>query len=98
MSSTSIERDHIGELLLREKTITQEQLDQALDEQAKSGTRLGYTLVSSGAVAEADMLKLLSRLYRVPGVELSEIEVDPKILKLVPADFSNKHLVLPLRQ
>ncbi|MEE9206929.1 MAG: type IV-A pilus assembly ATPase PilB [Gemmatimonadota bacterium] len=93
-----MERDHIGALLLRENTVTQEQLDQALDEQAKNGTRLGYTLVSSGAVSEADMLKVLSRLYRVPGVELSEIDVDPKILKLVPADFSNKHLVLPLRR
>jgi len=98
MASTSMEQTQIGELLLRENLITRDQLDKALKEQQQSGTRIGFSLVSSGAVVETELTRLLSRQYRVPAVDLSEVEVDAKILKLVPADFASKHLVLPLRR
>jgi type IV pilus assembly protein PilB len=98
MASTSLEQEQIGELLLRENLITRDQLEHALKEQRQTGTRLGFALVSAGAVSENELTRLLSRQYRVPAVDLAEVEVDPKILKLVPADFSSKHLVLPLRR
>jgi type IV pilus assembly protein PilB len=98
MASTSLEQTQIGELLLRENLISQEQLDKALTEQQQTGTRIGFSLVTSGAVSETELTRLLSRQYRVPAVDLSEVEVDAKILKLVPADFAGKHLVLPLRR
>ncbi|MFQ5889148.1 MAG: type IV-A pilus assembly ATPase PilB [Gemmatimonadota bacterium] len=98
MASTSLAQDQIGELLLREHLITREQLDKALAEQRQNGTRLGFSLVSMGFVSEQNLTRLLSRQYRVPAVDLSEVDVDPKILKLVPAEFATKHLVLPLRR
>jgi type IV pilus assembly protein PilB len=93
-----MEQSQIGELLLRENLITREQLDKALTEQQQGGTRIGFSLVSSGALSETELTRLLSRQYRVPAVDLSEVEVDAKILQLVPADFASKHLVLPLRR
>ncbi len=93
-----MEQSQIGELLLRENLITREQLDKALAEQQQGGTRIGFTLVSNGALSETELTRLLSRQYRVPAVDLSEVEVDSKILQLVPADFASKHLVLPLRR
>ena len=98
MASTSLEQTQIGQLLLSENLISREQLDKALKEQQQSGTRIGFSLVSSGAIAETELMRLLSRQYRVPAVDLSEVEVDAKILKLVPADFASKHLILPLRR
>ncbi len=98
MASTSMEQSQIGELLLRENLVTREQLDKALKEQQQGGTRIGFSLVSAGAVSEAELTRLLSRQYRVPAVDLSDVEVDAKILQLVPADFAAKHLVLPLRR
>ena len=98
MASTSMEQSQIGELLLRENLVTREQLDKALREQQQGGTRIGFSLVSAGAVSEAELTRLLSRQYRVPAVDLSDVEVDAKILQLVPADFAAKHLVLPLRR
>jgi type IV pilus assembly protein PilB len=98
MASTSLEQEQIGELLLRENLITREQLEKALAEQSQSGTRLGFALVSGGAISETELTRLLSRQFRVPAVDLTEVEVDAKILKLVPADFASKHLVLPLRR
>jgi type IV pilus assembly protein PilB len=85
-------------MLLRESLITREQLDKALKEQKQGGTRIGFSLVSSGAISETELTRLLSRQYRVPAVDLSEVEVDEKILQLVPADFAGKHLILPLRR
>jgi type IV pilus assembly protein PilB len=85
-------------MLLRESLITREQLDKALKEQKQGGTRIGFSLVSSGAISETELTRLLSRQYRVPAVDLSEVEVDEKILQLVPADFAGKHLLLPLRR
>ena len=98
MATISLGSLQIGELLLREGLISREDLDQALQQQKETGTRLGFALVTSGALSEADLTRVLSMQYHVPAVELSETEIDPKILKLVPADFASKHLILPLRR
>ncbi len=98
MATISLGSLQIGELLLREGLINREELDAALQRQKETGTRLGFTLVTSGTLAEADLTRVLSQQYGVPAVDLSEAEIDPKILKLVPADFASKHLILPLRR
>ncbi len=88
----------LGDLLVREGLITKEQLDHALQEQRNSGMRLGYVLVKLGLVQETEITKMLARQYRMPAVDLSRFEVDPKIAKLVPADVAVKHTVLPLKR
>ena len=98
MASISLGSLQIGELLLREGLINREDLDQALQQQKETGTRLGFALVTNGKLSEADLTRVLSQQYRVPAVDLSETEIDAKILKLVPADFASKHLILPLRR
>src|SRR5690242_21043910 len=60
--------------------------------------RLGYTLVKLGFVEETEISKMLARQYRMPAVDLSRFEVDPKILKLLPPDVAIKHAVLPLKR
>ena len=60
--------------------------------------RLGYTLVKLGMIEETEVTKMLARQYRMPAVDLSRFEVDPKILKLLPADIAVKHTVLPLKR
>ena len=98
MASISLGSLQIGELLLREGLITREDLDRALEQQKETGTRLGFALVTNGVLGEADLTRVLSQQYRVPAVDLTEVEIEAKILKLVPADFANKHLILPLRR
>src|SRR5213596_3514594 len=90
--------DKLGEILVREGLITPEQLKRALQEQKGSGMRLGYTLVKLGFVEETEVSKMLARQYRMPAVDLSRFEVDPKILKLIPPDIATKHTVLPLKR
>src|SRR5688572_23931261 len=88
----------LGELLLKEGLITREQLDKALLEGKQNGTRLGYSLVKLGFVQETDITKMLAREFRMPAVDLSKFEVDPRIAKLIPSDLATKHLVLPLKR
>ncbi len=90
--------DKLGDILVREGLITQEQLRKALQEQKSSGMRLGYTLVKLGFIEETEVTKMLARQYRMPAVDLSRFEVDPKILKLLPPDIATKHVVLPLKR
>jgi type IV pilus assembly protein PilB len=98
MASISLGSLQIGELMLREGLISREDLDKALEQQKETGTRLGFALVTNGVISETDLTRILSRQYRVPAVDLSEVDIEAKILKLVPADFANKHLILPLRR
>jgi len=90
--------DRLGEILLREGLITQDQLKKALLEQKNTGMRLGYTLVKLGFVEETEISKMLARQYRMQAVDLSRFEVDPKIIKLLPPDVAVKHTVLPLKR
>ena len=97
-SATAAATDRIGDLLVREGLITPDQLGSALADARQNGTRLGFSLVKLGYALEADLTRTLARQYRVPAVDLERISVDPKIIKLVPAEQALKHLVLPLRR
>ncbi len=98
MASPASSSERIGDLLVREGLITREQLDKALQEQRANGTRVGYNLVKLGFVQELALTKMLAKQYKLPAVDLSRFEVDPKIVKLVPADIASKNLVFPLRR
>jgi len=97
-ASVAANPDKLGDILVREGLITQDQLRKALQEQKSSGMRLGYTLVKLGFIEETEVTKMLARQYRMPAVDLSRFEVDPKILKLLPPDIATKHTVLPLKR
>lgn len=97
-SMTAAAVDRIGDLLLNEKLITREQLSHALTEQRSSEHRLGYVLVKLGLVREVEITRLLARQFRMPAVDLSKFEVDPKIIQLIPGDLARKHCVLPLKR
>ena len=90
--------ERIGDLLIREGVITKEQLALALQEQKQNGTRVGYNLVKLGFIQETELTKMLARQYKMPAVDLSRFEIDPKIAKLVPTDLATKHLVVPLKR
>ena len=86
----------IGELLLKEKRITVEQLQDALNHQRQHGGKLGLNLVKLGFVKDADITALLSKQYGVPSVALADFDIDPAVVKLVPADTAQKYQIVPL--
>ncbi len=98
MATAAAGGDRLGEILLREGLVTREQLAQALSEQKNTKHRLGYVLVKLGLVQELEITKVLARQYRMPAVDLTRFEVDPKIIRLVPAEMATKSIVLPLKR
>src|SRR5438309_10907465 len=86
----------IGELLLKEKFISPEQLQQALNHQKANGGKLGHNLVKLGLVKDEEITALLSRQYGVPSINLAQFEIDPIVIKLIPADTAQKYQIVPL--
>jgi type IV pilus assembly protein PilB len=98
MAAPAASSERLGDLLLREGLISREQLAKALQEQQQNGTRVGYNLVKLGFIQETELTKALARQYKMPAVDLTKFEVDPKIAKLIPTDIATKKLVLPLKR
>jgi type IV pilus assembly protein PilB len=90
--------ERLGQILIEDGLLTREQLGQALAEQKASKNRLGYVLVKLGLIQELEITKVLARQYRMPAVDLSRFDVDPRILKLIPSDLAMKSIVLPLKR
>ncbi len=88
----------IGELLLKEKRITPEQLQEALNYQKANGGKLGLNLIKLGFVKDEEITALLSRQYGVPSISLAEFEIDQAVIKLVPAETAQKYQILPLNR
>src|SRR6266545_4804154 len=86
----------IGELLLKEKRISPEQLQEALNYQRQHGGKLGFNLIRLGYVKDEEITALLSKQYGVPSISLGQFEIDPAVIKLVPADTAQKYQIVPL--
>jgi type IV pilus assembly protein PilB len=86
----------LGELLLKENMVTPQQLQEALGHQKVHGGKLGKAFVNLGYVRDEEITSLLSRQYGVPSINLDHFEVDPAIIKVIPAETSRKYQILPL--
>ena len=86
----------IGELLLKEKRISPEQLQEALNYQRQHGGKLGFNLVKLGYVRDEEITALLSKQYGVPSIALGQFEIDGTVIKLVPAETAQKYQIVPL--
>jgi type IV pilus assembly protein PilB len=86
----------LGELLVREKLISLQQLRRAQDEQKRNGNNLGYQLQKLGYISDGEITNFLSAQYRLPAINLDEYEIDNEIIKLVGRDVCEKHRVIPV--
>jgi type IV pilus assembly protein PilB len=86
----------LGEILLKESLITQDQLDKALEFQRSNGGKLGSCLTKMGFITDDDITGVLSRQYGVPSINLKYYEIDPSVIKLIPQDTALRYQVVPL--
>src|SRR3954465_6021297 len=87
----------LGDLLVREKVITPEQLDKAVKAQKDApNSRLGSILVKLGFLSDEDVTNFLSRQYGVPAINLTFFEIDGTVVKLIPYDTAKRYQILPL--
>jgi type IV pilus assembly protein PilB len=88
----------LGDLLVKEKIITTEQLDTALKAQKQNGpsSRLGSMLVQLGYVSDEEITNFLSRQYGVPAINLQYFEIDSTVVKLIPEETAKRYQIIPL--
>ncbi|WP_407331516.1 GspE/PulE family protein [Enterovibrio sp. 27052020O] len=77
-------RKRLGDLLVEDHIITDENLNAALNRQSQTGNKLGDTLIEMGILSESQMLDFLARQLGVPLIDLSLTQVDPSAVTLIP--------------
>jgi len=86
----------LGDLLVKEKIITPDQLQQAIKVQKEQNCRLGSALVKLNFLTDEDVTNFLSRQYGVPAINLSYFEIDSSVVKLIPYETAKRYQILPL--
>jgi len=86
----------LGEILVKESLISQDQLQKALEYQRANGGKLGSCLTKMGFITEDDITGVLSRQYGVPSINLKYYEIDPNVIRLIPQDTALRYQVVPL--
>jgi MSHA biogenesis protein MshE len=86
----------LGDLLVQQEIITEEQLQQALKEQKSSGRRLGQTLVDLKLVEEDELLGMLSQQLRVPFVRLANFQFDNEVVHRLPETVARRYRAIAL--
>lgn len=97
ISRVPLVSEKLGKLIVNAQLINDEQLQKPCWSKRKRG-RLGSILVRLGFMDEAKLLKFLSQQYGVPAADLTKIEIDPTVVKLVPAEVVKKYLVVPIKR
>ena len=99
MSQIAVENKmQLGQLLLARGVVTAEQIEQALKEQKEKGHRklLGELLVEMGYCSENQIASALAQSYGVPYAQVGPKICDPKTLDILPREFLQEYIVLPL--
>src|SRR3546814_6505359 len=96
MSRAPLRKIRLGDLLVEQGVITGEQLAIALDEQKRSGRKLGGTLIALGFVSEDRLLALLAEQLGVEEVDLSHYRYKPEVVTTIPEQLARRYRVILL--
>ncbi|MFH1996527.1 MAG: ATPase, T2SS/T4P/T4SS family [Candidatus Omnitrophota bacterium] len=83
-----------GELLIKAKLITEEQLEEALVKQRSTGQKLGKALIETGAISERQLCETLGYQLGVPFVDLEALSLDPAVVNLIPQDTASRYSLI----
>ncbi len=88
----------IGQILLENGVITQEQLDEALNVQKNTTEQIGRILVDLGHVTERDVLRAHAEQLGIPFLQLDETSVDEDVAKAIPQSVVQRYSAVPIRR
>lgn len=88
----------LGDFLVRERLISQGNLNQALEQQRASSKSIGRILVDMGLISESMRTTLLQKEFGYSLVRLKDRPIEPLILALIPYSFAEKHHIVPVEQ
>ncbi len=91
-------RIRIGDLLVAQQIISQDQLESALKAQKSTGLKLGRQLIDLEYVEENTLLSLLSKQLEIPFVELKNFRFDPDLVQTLPENLARRYRVMILKE
>jgi type IV pilus assembly protein PilB len=87
----------LGEVLVKSGKITKDQLTKALEHQKKTNAKLGDILIEMGVLSDEDELfEFIGRQLNIGALRLSDIELNPEVVKLIPLDIARKFNVIAI--
>jgi len=101
MAVTTAERPRkirIGDLLIANKIISQEQLNTALADQKKSGRKLGRVLIENGFLSEDQLLGFLSQQLNIPYIDLKRFNYKAEVVRLIPEAHARRFRAIALEE
>ena len=88
--------ERLGEIFLKKKIVTHEQLEAALQDQVHTGEFLGEILIRLNYVKEEDLLQVLADQFNTRFVSLKDVRVNPVVIKMVPKNLVLEYKLLPI--
>lgn len=89
-------KDRLTEILINNKLITQEQLEQALAVQKEKGGRLSQIIIDLKFIEESALISILSEGLGFPLIDLKRFKIDPEIVKIIPAEIARHYQIIPV--
>ncbi|MCC6658433.1 MAG: Flp pilus assembly complex ATPase component TadA, partial [Rhodocyclaceae bacterium] len=92
------EKFRLGEILVQQNLLSQDQLQAALDEQKKTGRKLGRVFVDKGFVTEEQISEAIARQINAPYINLKYFNIKPAMVRLLPEAQARRFRALVLEQ
>lgn len=89
-------KERLIELLINNKLITQDQLNEALDVQQQKGGRLSDIIVSLKFIKDNDLMSVLSQGLGFPLIDLRRYKIEPEIVKIIPYEVSKHYQIVSI--
>lgn len=87
----------LGDILVNNGIIVEEQLQKALELQKGTGQKLGAVLITQGWLNEEQLFRVLEEQYQIPYLDINNIYIDPKVPKLISESLARKHMAIPIK-
>ncbi len=84
----------LGEILVAQNRITEEQLQAALSKQSQTGNPVGQVLVEDGLISNSDLVEALGSQYKLPSIDLSRYNLESAVVRQLPKELATQHTAI----
>ena len=87
----------LGDMLISQDLLTEEQLSEALLKQRESKERLGTVLIKEGYISETQLIEALKNQLGIDYIDLNNYNIDPEMARYIPKAFAKSAAVVPVK-
>lgn len=96
MAADKVRKKLLGEYLVSQGLVTEEQIQKALDEQKKAGSRLGQTLIDLGFISEEEMIIALAKQLDLAHIDIQSYGLKADVVNLIPEKIARRYELIAI--